>query len=477
MLEFFLTYSKDSAKVRFVGAGHTGHQRHHNITTIPYLYPMNTTHHHALAKLGIEELNAMQTATLAALEKTNELVLLSPTGSGKTLAFLLPVFSGLRRDVEGVQALILTPSRELAIQIEQVARQMGSGYKVNAVYGGRSASQDKLDLKHTPAILIGTPGRLADHLRNERFDTDTIRYLVLDEFDKSLETGFEKDMQAIIAPMRNIEVKILTSATQGVEIPAFVGLRRPVFIDFSEQTPDKLQIKVVESKAGAVRETLVRLVSHPGVQPAIVFVNFRDSVEQLSAFLEEHAIDHAVFYGTMEQQDRERSLVKFRNGSCRVLLATDLAARGIDVPEVQSIVHFELPQKEEEFIHRNGRTARMHRAGVAYVIHAQNKRLPDFIAQLNAPRVSADELENRAATPTPKWQTLMVSGGRRDKISKGDIAGFFMKVGELNSDELGDIELRPECAFVAVHANRVDAVLTKVDNQKLKTRKVRVRRV
>lgn len=447
------------------------------IGVVSYLCGMNTTHNHALAKLGIEELNAMQTATLAALEKSNELVLLSPTGSGKTLAFLLPVISGLRRDVDGVQALILTPSRELALQIEQVARQMGSGYKINAVYGGRSASQDKIDLKHNPAVLIGTPGRLADHLRNERFNTENIRYLVLDEFDKSLETGFEKDMQAIITPMRSIEVKILTSATQGVEIPEFVRLRRPVYLDFSEQAPEKLQIKVVESKARDLRETLVDLIGHPGVQPAIVFVNFRDSVEHVGTFLDEHGIDHAAFYGTMEQQDRERSLVKFRNGSCRVLLATDLAARGIDVPEVQSIIHFELPQKEEEFTHRNGRTARMHRSGVAYVLHGQKRRLPDFIARLKAPKMDAGELERSSSAPAQQWQTLLVSGGRRDKISKGDIAGFFMKAGGLNSDEVGDIELRPECAFVAVHANRVDAVLTKLDNQKLKTRKVRVRRV
>lgn len=431
----------------------------------------------ALTKLGIDHLNDMQVAALEALEKSPELVLLSPTGSGKTLAFLLPVISGLRRDVDGVQALVLTPSRELAIQIEQVARQMGSGFKVNAVYGGRSASQDKLDLKHPPAILIGTPGRLADHLRNDRFNTDTIRYLVLDEFDKSLETGFEKDMEAIIATLRKIEVKILTSATQGVTIPPFVRLKQPVFIDSSEKTTERLQIKVVESKAGDLRDTLVRLVSHPGVQPAIVFVNFRDSVEQLSAFLEQQHIDHAVFYGTMEQQDRERALVKFRNGSCRVLLATDLAARGIDVPEIQSIIHFELPQKEEEFIHRNGRTARMHRAGSAYVLHAHKKRLPDFIAQLQAVRMTVDDLDANATSQASPWQTLMVSGGRRDKISKGDIAGFFMKLGNLKSDELGDIELRPECAFVAVHANRVDAVIAKVDNQKLKTRKVRVKRI
>jgi superfamily II DNA/RNA helicase len=433
--------------------------------------------HEILTKLGIDKLNAMQTATLEALETANELVLLSPTGSGKTLAFLLPVFFGLRRDVDGVQALILTPSRELAGQIEQVARKMATGFKVNAVYGGRASSHDKIDLKHPPAVLIGTPGRVADHLRNQRFGTDVLRFLVLDEFDKSLEIGFESDMRAILGELRKVEVKILTSATYGVEIPDFIDLKKPFYIDHSERGPEKLQIKVVESSANDPREDLVRLLAQPDVLPAIVFVNFRDSVELLGDFLFQRGVDYAVFYGTMEQQDRERSLVKFRNGSCRVLVATDLAARGIDVPEVQSIIHFELPMKEEEFIHRNGRTARMHRSGVAYVLHPRKRRLPAFIAAMDLPRTAADSFAEAVPPASQQWQTVLVSAGRRDKISKGDLAGFFIKVGGLQPDEVGAIEVRPECAFVAVSADRVKALLPKLDNQKLKTKKVRVRRV
>lgn len=469
MITCSITYFSENSKFR----------KGTDFSLLAYLCTMNlsTDHQEALSKLGIETLNPMQIAVGEALEKTSEVVLLSPTGSGKTIAFLLPIISGLRRDVEAVQALILTPSRELAIQIEQVVRQMGTGFKANAVYGGRSASQDKLDLKHPPAILIGTPGRLADHLRNDRFDTKHIRYLVLDEFDKSLETGFEKDMREIITPMKNIEVKILTSATKGIAIPHFVRLEDPEFIDFSDQSPTGLKITVVESKQIEKRETLLKLIDHPGVQPVIIFLNFRESVEQLSDFLDRNRVDHDMFYGTMEQKDRERALVKFRNGSCRVLLATDLAARGIDVPEIQTIVHFELPQKEEEFVHRNGRTARMHREGVAYVMQGHNKRLPDFISRLKAERIDESAFTGSTESKASGWQTLIVSGGRRDKISKGDIAGFFMKLGQLKPDELGDIELRPECAFVAVKSDKVDNVLLKLDNQKLKTRKVRVNRI
>lgn len=433
--------------------------------------------HEMLAKLGIDRLNAMQTATLEALDTANELVLLSPTGSGKTLAFLLPVFFGLRREVDGVQALILTPSRELASQIEQVARTMATGFKVNAVYGGRASSHDKLDFKHAPAVLIGTPGRVADHLRNQRFSADTVRYIVLDEFDKSLEIGFESDMRAILAPMHNAKVRILTSATQRIEIPDFVGLRHPVYIDRAQQSPEKLEVKIIEAQPSDLNKAVVRLLAQPEVLPVIVFVNFRNSVEGLSEVLTRYGIDHAVFYGTMEQQDRERSLVKFRNGSCRVLVATDLAARGIDVPEIRSIIHFELPMKEEEFIHRNGRTARMHRSGVAYVLQVSRRRLPAFITQLNAERIAAETLRSESAPTAREWQTLRVSGGRRNKISKGDLAGFFIKVGGLRPEEVGVIEVRPECAYVAIAADRVSSVLPKVDSQKLKTKKVRVKRV
>ena len=187
-----------------------------------------------LAKLGIEKLNAMQEQSQEIIEKEKEVILLSPTGTGKTLAFLLPVIAGLNPEIEQVQALILVPSRELAIQIEQVIREMGSGYKANAVYGGRAGAKDKMELKHAPAILIGTPGRIADHMRRQTIDLRWIKTLVLDEFDKSLEVGFEKEMMEIYHSLPRIQKKILTSATQRVEIPDFMELRNPKRLDFED---------------------------------------------------------------------------------------------------------------------------------------------------------------------------------------------------------------------------------------------------
>ena len=197
-----------------------------------------------LKKLGIRALNPMQEEALSRIAETENTVLLSPTGTGKTLAFLLPLITTLNTESTEVQALILVPSRELAIQIEQVARAMGSGYKVNAVYGGRAISKDKIELNHTPAVLIGTPGRILDHFNAERFSKDSIKTLVLDEYDKSLETGFEVEMNAIINELTQLNKRILTSATQGVKIPNFVGLERPVIINYlNNKTESNLSIK------------------------------------------------------------------------------------------------------------------------------------------------------------------------------------------------------------------------------------------
>lgn len=422
-----------------------------------------------LAKLGIESLNSMQEETALAIDSADEVILLSPTGSGKTLAFLLPVIGVLDSDIPEVQAMIIVPSRELAIQIEQVARDMGSGYKVNAVYGGRPISKDKIDLAHTPHLIIGTPGRIADHMRRGTFSTEWTRTLILDEFDKSLEIGFEEEMDEIIYNLPNAYRKILTSATQGVDIPDFVGLKKPMTIDYLADGVKELDVKSIISPDKDKLDTLVDALKHIGNQPGIVFLNYKDAINRVSDHLDDCGISHACFYGGLDQHDRERALIKFRNGTHQLLIATDLAARGIDVPEIKFIIHYHLPLREEEFTHRNGRTARMHSEGTAYVLHWRDEELPEFIYNL-----PEEDLTNKHKLTKANWKTLFVSGGRKDKISKGDIAGLFFKIGGLNKDQLGIIELKSDCAFVAVAADAAYTTIQKVDNKRVKKKKVRV---
>jgi superfamily II DNA/RNA helicase len=423
-----------------------------------------------LAKLQIEALNPMQIEAVSVIKKNTNTILLSPTGTGKTLAFSLPLLDLLDPKSKEVQALILVPSRELAIQIEQVIRSMGSGYKVNAVYGGRPMSKDKIELKHVPAILIGTPGRISDHFANNRFSKDYIKTLILDEFDKSLEVGFEYEMRNIINQLSTLDKRILTSATQGVEIPDFVKLKEPRTINYLKgKRISQLNFQTVVSPNKSKLKTLVDLVEHIGNEPGIVFCNLKDTITQLSSFLEKKEVSHACFSGGMEQKDRERALIKFRNGTCQLLIATDLAARGIDIPEMKFIIHYELPKHQEEFIHRNGRTARVNEKGTAYILKWENERLPDFIKASKGINIS-----KKAKFEPQYWETLFISGGRKDKISKGDIAGLFFKKGGISKEQLGTIELKPDCAFVAIPLVLADELVEKLNNVRLKKKKVRV---
>ena len=426
---------------------------------------------HILEKLKIEQLNAMQEEAQLVISSGSDVILISPTGTGKTLAFLLPIIEKLDVNCSEVQVLILVPSRELAIQIEQVIREMGTGYKVNCLYGGRSTSKDKIDLKQPPAILIGTPGRIADHLWKESFSIENLNILVLDEFDKSLEVGFEEEMSEIIIGLPNIKQRILTSATHEIQIPKFVGLEEPKVIDYSKTGTSQLDIKTVVSPSKDKFDTLLNLLHGIGNHPGIIFCNFKDSIQQVSDFLKHNGIDHGCFHGGMEQKDRERALIKFRNGTYQIIIATDLAARGIDIPEIKYIIHYQLPIKSQEFTHRNGRTARMNSKGTAYVIQWEKEILPDFIKIDN---LDNKELQNKATIITSNWKTLFISGGRKDKISKGDVAGLFFKQGNLNKNELGIIELKQDCTFVAVPSSKASQLIKSLNNSKLKKKKVRI---
>ena len=420
-------------------------------------------------KLGIESLNEMQRDAHKAITSKGDVLLLSATGSGKTVAFLLPIIESLDPKLDEVQVLILVPSRELAIQIEQVVRKMGTGFKVNAVYGGRTGAKDKLELKHRPAILVGTPGRIASHFRKESFEVEHIKTLVLDEFDKSLEVGFEEDMKDILYDLPSLNKRVLTSATFGVEIPSFVGFENETRVDHLKEAASQLEIKTIVSPSKDKLETLVDTLCYLGNQPGIIFCNFKDTIQIVSDYLKENGINHGCFHGGMEQIDREKSLIKFRNGTHQVIIATDLASRGLDVPEIEFILHFELPHRSEEFTHRNGRTARMNSEGTAYVLKWKNQSLPEFIS--NSP---IEKIEKSGMPRNSKWQTLFITGGRKDKISKGDIAGLFCKQGKLTNDQLGVIELQSNCAYVAVQSDKVAQLIPLVNNTKLKKKKVRI---
>ena len=303
---------------------------------------MNIDQESILKKMNIKALNPMQKEAIETINKNDEVVLISDTGTGKTLAFLIPVVGGVDKEAERVQALIITPTRELAIQIGQVARDMGTGCKIEVVYGGRSITKDKAELQHPPSILIGTPGRLADHLRRGTFDSSAIQTLVLDEYDKSLEIGFEEDITEILEYLTKVKKKILTSATTLERIPRFLQLQSVVTVDYSKSTALGHNYKVVHCDGKDKLESLYKLLCTIGQEKVIVFINYKDAIARISDYLKEKDVHHGVFHGSLDQRDRERTLIQFRNGSTNIMLATDLAARGIDVSDIASIIHYHL---------------------------------------------------------------------------------------------------------------------------------------
>jgi ATP-independent RNA helicase DbpA len=426
----------------------------------------------ALKKLNISALNEMQEASLHAAKTGKDVILIAPTGSGKTLAFLLPLLSNLKTGVKGVQALVLVPSRELALQIEQVFKQMGTSFKVNCCYGGHAVRIEKNNLAHPPAVLIGTPGRIAYHLEHQNFDESFIETLVLDEFDKSLEFGFENDMSYIIGSLLSLKQRILTSATKMEEIPGFVKIKTPVEVDFSkniEAKPD-LKLKKITVPADEKLDYLFRLLSKIGSKNTLVFCNHRETVDRISDLLFENGLGHDVFHGGMEQFDREKALLKFRNGSHRILITTDLAARGLDIPEVEHIVHYQLPYTEDAYIHRNGRTARMHAKGTAYAIlttEENYKYLPDDIEE----EVLSDKYKLPEASD---WVTLYLAHGKKDKINKIDIVGLFLQKGNLAKEDLGLIEVKDTTSYVAVKRGKVEKLLKDLSGEKIKGKKLKL---
>lgn len=425
-----------------------------------------------LRRLHIHALKPMQQEALETIRPNRHVVLISPTGSGKTLAFLLPVLRLLSSDLQKVQALIITPSRELALQIEKVFRSMQTGVKVNSCYGGHPMRIEKNNLSTPPPLLIGTPGRIADHLRRNSFDPANIKTLVLDEFDKSLELGFKEEMEFIIRSLKNVNARILTSATGIDPIPDFALLKDPVLLDYSEhKSSGQIAYHILRAEGTDKLDLLFRLICHLEDQSDVVFCNHREAVERFSALLSDKGIAHGIFHGGMEQENRELALARFRNGSHHLLLSTDLASRGLDIPEIRNVIHYQLPVSANAWTHRNGRTARMNADGKIWLILAAEDYLPDFITE----EVQQITLPEQVKLPPPTlWETLYISAGRKDKISKGDIAGFFMQVAELQKDDLGRIEVLDYASLAAVKRSQVREVLKKVKGQLLKRKNVKI---
>ena len=440
-----------------------------------------------LNKLGITALNEMQQHAAEAITGSDgDVVLLSPTGTGKTLAYLLPLIQLIDATSDNVQALVITPGRELALQSDTVLKSMGSGLRSSACYGGRPAMDEHRVLKDLrPQIVFGTPGRLNDHLDKDNIQRYAIRYLVIDEFDKCLEMGFHNEMQKLLKSLPGLERRILLSATNAEQIPLFVNMsKKGTLIDFlpdDEQAPERITLYEVHSPQKDKLDTLRQLLLSVGDESSIVFLNYRDSVERVNTYLRQQGFTTSHFHGGMEQRQREDMLYKFSNGSANVLVATDLASRGLDIPDIQNIIHYHLPESQEGYIHRVGRTARWDATGRTFFILNSEEHIPDYVEgdvvpytepltqpapQQESPSQSASPSAQRP--PLPRMATLYIGKGKKDKVSKGDIVGFLCKKAGLLPDEIGRIDVKDRYAYAAVRREKLQQVLQLTKGEKIK---------
>lgn len=422
-----------------------------------------------LAPLGITELTAIQKDALENYKHYDEVVLYSPTGSGKTLSFLLPLIELLsERSIDNdIQAIILSPTRELALQIETVFKSLKTDFSITACYGGHSIKTEINNLAANPNIIVGTPGRISDHLNRRNLFLRNTPFFIVDEFDKCLELGFHVEIEHIFEQMRNLEKSFYGSATRIEEFPPFIKLKKPVYLDqiIEDKQPDIrfYEVQTIQHKL----QTLVHLITQFNHEPTIIFCNFREDVDGIAEYFGDNGMAITPYHGGMEQDERERALIKFRNHSCPVLVCTDLGSRGLDIPEVKHIVHFQLPDKEDAFIHRNGRTARMTADGNSYVFHED---YPKF----ELPKLLPYSIDTSLDYFQSEWTTLYFSAGKKNKINKIDLLGFICQKGNITKEEIGVITVLDFTSYVALKTDDVDDLLMELRQHKVKGQKLKI---
>lgn len=423
-----------------------------------------------ISNMGFKELNPTQLLFLDSQSKNK--ILISETGSGKTFAFLLSAVDYCDNHPEKI-VLILVPSRELSSQIESVFRNSKSGYNITCCYGGHSVRVEKRSLEYLPRIIIGTPGRVLDHLASKTIDASSVGLLIFDEFDKLLEFGFDDEMSQITSRLSNVENRILSSATKSDIYPNYISQHTFDTIENQQShAAGRMNHWKVYTHSHSKLEVLHALICRVGHEPTIVFCNFREVSEEVSDYLYDNFVENEFFHGGMEQFDREKALLKFRNGSCNVLLSTDLVARGIDISDVKNIIHYHVPSSQDSYIHRNGRTARVDKSGDIYlIIDSAKPSVPEYVNEIS---VEVELDYTNLVAPHPKYTSIYFGMGKKDKLSKVDIVGFLCQKGGLSKSDIGVIELKDYHSFAAVKFELAKETLKNISTEKIKGKRTKM---
>lgn len=444
-------------------------------------------------ELGYEKLTPIQAESIPHLLEGRDLIGQSKTGSGKTAAFSLPILENLDLNSRSrIQALILCPTRELCTQVAREIRKLGrrhSGLQVLILAGGSPLFAQLSALSKGVHIAVGTPGRVIDHLSRRTLDLRGVRTVVLDEADRMLDMGFEADMEDILGQTPENRQTVLFSATfpKSIESMSRAYQNHPVRVTIEDDGAPSPQIQqiVYEVEQEDKVRALVSLLQKKPSESAIVFCNLKTTVIELERTLARAGASADAIHGDLEQYDRDRVMAKFRNQSTRVLIATDVAARGLDVENLDTVYNFDLPQTPDVYIHRIGRTGRAGKSGVAisFATAKQRNRVTDIEEQtgvsLSRQPLPTFEAVKDVAEAAPiqeaKMETLMISGGRKDKVRPGDILGALTgEAGGLSASDVGKIEIHDRFSYVAVAKHVAQDALHSLTEGKIKGRRFRV---
>jgi ATP-independent RNA helicase DbpA len=446
---------------------------------------LNESLQRALKEVGYTEMTPVQAASLPAILEGRDVVAQARTGSGKTAAFALGLLSGLDATVTRLQGLVLCPTRELADQVSREIRRLACfipNVKVLTLCGGVSVRPHLASLVHEPHIVVGTPGRIHDLIRKKALSLEGIRMLVLDEGDRMLDMGFADDLHSIIETTPKARQTLLFSATMPDSIREISRQLQREPLDITvDSAPEEVTIEQVffEVEPGQKLAALEALLLHYRPESAVVFCNTRQDVRDLADELAARDFAVLALHGEMEQREREEMLVRFANRSCTVLVASDVAARGLDIADLAMVINFDLASDADTHLHRIGRTGRAGRRGTALTLC-----LPRDVHRTGAIEENLGEPLKWAPVPVPSdpspllapFITVAVDGGRTDKLRPGDLLGALTGDAGLPASAVGKIDVFPTRSYVAIARDWSQKALQRLHAGKIKGRRFRVRK-
>jgi ATP-independent RNA helicase DbpA len=440
--------------------------------------PLSKEMLHNLDEIGYKEMTAIQSETLPHILDAKDVIAQAKTGSGKTAAFGIGILQALDVKRFRVQSLVLCPTRELADQVAKELRMLARAthnVKILTLCGGSAFGPQLGSLRHGAHIVVGTPGRILKHLKKETLSLEDLEILVLDEADRMLDMGFSEEIDEVLSYAPKQRQTLLFSATYTddiLDISKKIQNNAISIKTISTESVNKITEYFYEVPKDKKIDTLVNVFAKYQPQNVIVFCNTKIEADEIASSLQNKKIDALAIHGDLEQYERNDVLVQFSNKSCRVLVATDVAARGLDIKELSMVVNYDIPHSQETYTHRIGRTGRAGAEGLAVTLYTEDE-IQKAYEYKNETRIF-DESELKVAPSfemLPEFVTLVVEGGKKDKLRAGDLLGALTGSAGLQGKSIGKIDIYERQSYVAIESKFIDEAYKKLKNSKIKAKK------